>query len=281
MRNLKVTVYISTCNRLEKLKRAVNSVLSQSYDNIELIISDDASNDGTEEYASNLVKDMRGVKYLRNERNEGACVTRNAAIKNATGYYITGLDDDDEFECDRIEHFVREWDDRYSFICSDFFDEYSNGERKKHYNIGKDFIGDFNAICLENLASNQIFTIKDRLVKIGGFRVDVKKLQDWDTWIKMVHKYGSFKRLTNPTYIMHHDHGYNEKRVSTSYPLSKALEELLNRNLSIYSDRNRKIMEFIISCENRDATFNKAVEASFISKNIKYCIKYFYFKIKG
>ncbi|HHH4042611.1 TPA: glycosyltransferase family 2 protein, partial [Escherichia coli] len=45
--NKKVSVYISTHNRLERLKRAIQSVLNQEYSNLELLVCDDASNDGT------------------------------------------------------------------------------------------------------------------------------------------------------------------------------------------------------------------------------------------
>lgn len=280
MDDLKVTVYISTCNRIDKLKRAVNSVLAQTYKNIELIISDDASTDGTEDYASRLAIELDNVKYFRNKENKGACFTRNVAIENATGDFITGLDDDDEFEDFRVEYFLKSWDSKYSFICSDFFDVYNNCKRVKHYRKLNDYIGEVDDLCLENLASNQIFTLTSRLQSIGGFEVNVKKLQDWDTWIKLVHKYGPFKRLKEATYLMHHDHQLNESRVSTSYPLDLALEELLERNFDIYTIKNRRIMNFIISCEKGNSSFLEAIKVMGISKNLKYLLKYFRFKFK-
>lgn len=97
-----VTIYISTYNRLEKLKRAINSVLQQDYTNWELIVCDDASCDGTSDYMNDIcMKDSR-IRYLRNDVNKGACETRNLGIFNAKGTFITGLDDDDEFTNDRI-----------------------------------------------------------------------------------------------------------------------------------------------------------------------------------
>ncbi|WP_137468966.1 glycosyltransferase family 2 protein, partial [Escherichia coli] len=88
----KVSIYISTYNRVNKLKRAIFSVLKQDYTNIEIIVCDDASNDGTEEFMNDLVKFDNRVLYIRNTSNLGACATRNNAINVATGKFITGLD---------------------------------------------------------------------------------------------------------------------------------------------------------------------------------------------
>ncbi|HBM8534493.1 TPA: glycosyltransferase family 2 protein, partial [Escherichia coli] len=105
-----VTVYIPTFNRVELLKRAVNSVLRQTYKNIEVIIVDDASTDGTHNYLELISRKDNRVKYFIKQERSGACISRNIAIQNATGKYITGLDDDDYFLDTRIEDFVRQWE---------------------------------------------------------------------------------------------------------------------------------------------------------------------------
>lgn len=90
-----VSVYIPTYNRLNLLKRAVNSVLAQDYLNIELLIVDDGSKDGTADYLKRLSLLDERVKFLLNEKNYGACICRNKAIDISSGELITGLDDDD------------------------------------------------------------------------------------------------------------------------------------------------------------------------------------------
>lgn len=96
-RNQLVSVYITTCNRLEKLKKALASVQNQTYTNIEIIVADDSSSDGTEAYMCRYIKEFNNIKYIRNNERKGACINRNNAISLAQGYFITGLDDDDEF----------------------------------------------------------------------------------------------------------------------------------------------------------------------------------------
>src|SRR5690606_1394413 len=100
------TVYIPTYNRVELLKRAVESVRQQTYQNLDIIIVDDCSKDSTHEYLKEITKQDSRIRYFIKEKNSGACVSRNIAIENARGDFITGLDDDDYFLNSRIEFFL-------------------------------------------------------------------------------------------------------------------------------------------------------------------------------
>ncbi len=246
MNKEKVTVYISTCNRINNLKVAVESVLKQDYDNIELIICDDASTDETKPYCLELCRLNSQIKYIRNETNQGACATRNLGIFAATGKFITGLDDDDEFTSDRISYFINNWDDKFSFVCGNFVNKYHD-EKIINYNKKEVAVYDYASMLFDNPASNQIFTLTSRLQAIGGFDIRVRRLQDWDTWLRLSYKYGVFLRLPKSTYIMNHDQPSNIMRVSKSYPFLLALNDLKNRNLIIYGKKNAKIMDYILA----------------------------------
>ena len=89
-----VSVVIPAYNRAHLLKRAIQSVLNQTYQDFELIVVDDASNDNTEE----VVKELRDekIKYIRHRENSGAGVARNTGIRTALGRYIAFQDSDDE-----------------------------------------------------------------------------------------------------------------------------------------------------------------------------------------
>lgn len=269
----KVTIYLTTCNRVDKLQRAVASVLNQSHSNFELIICDDASKDGTEEYAKNLTNTDCRVKYVRNEMNLGACNTRNLGIFSATGKYITGLDDDDEFKPTRLQDFLKYWSDEFSFICCDFIERFKDGKEKKYYNKKTSLECEYQSLLFDNIASNQIFTLTERLQGIGGFDTRVKRLQDWDTWLRLAYKYGSFKRIPIATYIMNHDHIHGEVRVSKSYSLDRALDELLQRNISLYSESDQNFMKFIISTVKGDAKFSEGLFWSIEKRNFKHLAK--------
>jgi glycosyltransferase involved in cell wall biosynthesis len=99
---LKVSVYIPTRNRVDLLAAAVRSVLAQQFTDLELIVVDDASTDGTVLFLESITREDRRVRALRNESPRGAPASRNKAITQATGDFITGLDDDDTFEPQRL-----------------------------------------------------------------------------------------------------------------------------------------------------------------------------------
>ncbi len=88
-----VSVVVITHNDAARLPRAVGSVLAQSLRNIETIVVDDASTDGTER----VVRRMRGVRYIRRDANSGGCgAPRNDGLDAARAPYIMFMDSDDE-----------------------------------------------------------------------------------------------------------------------------------------------------------------------------------------
>ena len=107
-----VSVYITTYNRRELVERAINSVMAQNYSHIEIIVADDGSTDGTQDYLASLQSDgIVTALFNSSGESKGACYGRNRAIAIAQGEYITGLDDDDYFEPWRIESFINKWNE--------------------------------------------------------------------------------------------------------------------------------------------------------------------------
>ncbi len=109
-----VSVIIPTYKRPNMLGRAIDSVLGQSYTNIEVVVVDDNS-DGdkyrleTIQYMERYANDYR-VKYIKHKTNQNGSAARNTGIQNSVGEYIAFLDDDDYFLKDRIKeaiHFLQ------------------------------------------------------------------------------------------------------------------------------------------------------------------------------
>ena len=91
-----ISVIISTYNRKEYLEKAINSVLKQTYKNVEIIIIDDYSTDGTEQFINERYNLNEKIKYYRNSKNLGPGINRLKAFKDySNGKYIIFLDDDD------------------------------------------------------------------------------------------------------------------------------------------------------------------------------------------
>jgi len=96
-----VSVIIPTYNRGYTIKRAINSVINQTYKNLEIIVVDDASCDNTRDIV-NKIGDSR-IKYLIHYKRQGASVARNTGIRASRGKFIAFLDSDDEYLPDKIE----------------------------------------------------------------------------------------------------------------------------------------------------------------------------------
>lgn len=181
-----VSVYIPTKNRLDSLKNAINSVLNQTYKNIELIIVDDASNDNTWRFLQSIKNDK--VKIFRNEISKGASFCRNLAILRAKGKFITGLDDDDEFLPTRIEKLYKAYNEKYAFVFSDYYLQKNNKLISKRI-WKKDYIYLNDLYKNGNVIGNQIFTTKEKFIKAGLFDIKLKATQDYDMWLRLLEKY--------------------------------------------------------------------------------------------
>lgn len=97
---MKVSVVIPTHNRAGFLPTAIDSVLKQSFQDFEILVVDDASNDGTAEVRDKF-NDSR-IHWLRHDKPKGGAAARNTGIIHSKGEYIAFLDDDDEWYPDKL-----------------------------------------------------------------------------------------------------------------------------------------------------------------------------------
>ena len=100
-----VSVIMAAYNAREFIPRAIKSVFSQTYGDYEVVVVDDASDDGTFEVLAQY-KDKR-LKVLRNEKRSGAAFSRNRAIKESRRKYVAILDADDFWDPGKLESQVR------------------------------------------------------------------------------------------------------------------------------------------------------------------------------
>lgn len=201
-----ISVYIPTHNRSLLLKRAVDSVLSQTYKNIEIIVVDDGSSDDTMTVLKDYARKYENIVYFKQGAPKGACAARNLAISKAKGKYITGLDDDDEFLPNHLETLINNFDDKYSFVASSLIEDTGSKKIKRKLDCG---VITLNALLHYNKIGNQIFTLTERLLSIGGFDEEFPAFQDYDTWVRLVNEFGDGVKLSNATYIWHTAHEKN------------------------------------------------------------------------
>lgn len=97
-----VSIIMPSYNTASFIAASIKSVLAQSYKNWELIIIDDCSSDKTDQVVTPYLSDER-IKYLKNENNCGAAVSRNRAIREARGKWVAFLDSDDLWMPEKLE----------------------------------------------------------------------------------------------------------------------------------------------------------------------------------
>ena len=218
-----VTVYIPTFNRLELLQRAVESVRNQTYKNLEIIVVDDCSTDGTQKYLAQLAKEDSRVRYFLKEKNSGACVSRNIAIENAKGEFITGLDDDDYFMENRINIFVDNWVDNIAGLCSYSLVKKSSNNIKTNKRISLKNTIEAEDLLKANHIGNQIFTKSQYLKAISGFDKNMQVWQDLECWYRLLKEYGVVQRINKPLYVVDISHPHerisnkNIEKITKSY----------------------------------------------------------------
>ena len=101
-----ISVIIPSYNSGKFLGEAIESVVNQTYKNIEIIVINDGSTDNTEEIAKKWQKRDERVRYLKHKENKGPSAARNTGIKNSRGEYIAFLDDDDEWLPEKLERVI-------------------------------------------------------------------------------------------------------------------------------------------------------------------------------
>ncbi|WP_369929576.1 glycosyltransferase family 2 protein [Xanthomonas sp. NCPPB 2632] len=251
-----VSVYIPTRNRSALLRRAVDSVLAQSYPRIEILICDEASTDDTAEVVAAYAQRHPGrFTYLRNDTPQGACRARNRCIEHAAGTYVTGLDDDDLFHPQRIACLVelyRRHD--VSFVCSRFryFQEEAQiaALRGRPYGVAELHATErlaLPALLYANLAGNQVLTELSRMRELSGFDEAMPSWQDYDMWIRLADRFGP--ALRTRAVLSFVDDDRSRARIRNSSKRAEGSERFLAKHARLMSadqKRNHRNIQFVI-----------------------------------
>lgn len=196
-----VSVIITTKNRKGLLKKAIDSVLHQTYENIECIVVDDGSEDGTELYIQEYIIDNR-VKYIRidSDVSKGGNFARNTGILNSNGKYIAFLDDDDEWFPDKTYKQVGALNNSLDVglvYCGRIF-EYnfqSVSYEREEIQDNKFRDGDLSREVLTHIiaVTSTIMVKRNVLEDVGLFDEQLKAWQEYELTIRILQKYRAKK----------------------------------------------------------------------------------------
>ncbi len=250
-----VTVFIPTKNRFDLFRRALLSVINQQYKSIEIIVVDDGSEQKVAEQNAALCRQYPQVNYLYNQVSLGACAARNKAIETATGEFITGLDDDDEFEPNRISRFVDYWQKNpdFAYLCSCYVFHFP-GNRKK-IGLRRRKVITYSSLKLKNEVGNQIFTRTDFLRQVGGYDETMVACQDFDLWLRMSKKFGNAFRLQDASYHIHTEH--EAPRISNFAQREKGHQQLIDKHASEWTQAELKCQLFYQALLSGERNYRK------------------------
>ncbi len=190
--NPKVSIIIPVYNGANYVEEAINSALSQTYKNIEIIVVNDGSVDNTETV---LEKYKDKVKYIKKE-NGGVSTALNLAIENMTGDYFSWLSHDDLYKPNKIEEELKEIEEN-TIIMSDYDTIDSKGKLIKKIILPHEVIEkNYEKALLNGLINGITLLIpKQAFDKVGKFNEVLKCTQDYDMWLRMILKGYKFKHI--------------------------------------------------------------------------------------
>ena len=205
--NPRCSVIIPTYNRSRYLPKAINSVLSQTFQDFEIIVVDDCSTDNTVQIIQEFVKHDSRIKLLRHERNKGAQAARNTGIVNSTAEYVAFLDSDDEWLPERLRLGFEVIEAEAVPVVHSEAIIHKNGQNAlKNIPPLRGYI--YPKILNEPGPMFQgLLLKKECLEKIGLLDETIISWQEWDTFIRLA-KYFEFGFVSEPCFIWHWHEGH-------------------------------------------------------------------------
>lgn len=181
-----VSIIMPSYNTSKFIVKTIESVQAQTYSNWELLIVDDCSTDNTDEIVKPFLLDHR-IHYLKNEKNSGAALSRNRALRNAKGRWIAFLDSDDLWKPEKLDKQIK-------FMSN-------NGYAFSYTNYSEiDEIGRLNGVTVtgpKKITKTGFFnycwpgclTVMYNRDVIGLIQIaDIKKNNDYAMWLKVCRK---------------------------------------------------------------------------------------------
>lgn len=235
-----VSIIMPSYNTAKYIRKAIESVQNQTYENWELIIIDDCSTDNTDEVIQQYLVDKR-VRYIKNEKNSGAAISRNKGLREVKGKWIAFLDSDDLWRPEKLEkqiNFMKK--NQYDFSYTKYKEIDENGN-----DLRIEVSGPFHItkMGMYNYCWPGCLTVMYNVDKVGFIQIaDIKKNNDYAIWLKVAKKVDCY--LLDETLAMYRkrvgsisNHGYL-KLINWHYKLFKE------------ADKKNSVMSFILTLNN-------------------------------
>ncbi len=184
-----VSVVIPTFNRAQKIVRTISSVLSQTFTDVEIIVVDDGSTDGTKKELEQF-DDI--VTYVAHSSNLGVSAARNTGIKGSGASLIAFLDSDDHWLQEKLAVQVNFFNEHPEAVACQTEEVWiRNGRRvnpmKKHLKPSGDIFEPSLKLCL--VSPSAVMLKRSLLDEVGLFDEDLPVCEDYDLWLRISCRY--------------------------------------------------------------------------------------------
>ena len=209
-----ITIALTCFNAEDTIERAINSALSQTWPNKEILVVDDCSSDKSIAIINKIADQHSIVKVLLNEKNKGTAASRNRLIDNAAGEFVAFFDDDDESSPERVKAQYKRIIEHEAKSEESLIACYASGSRiyPNGYSLNLEAIGSRGVVPEGALVANYILFNErvedvfygtgtptcslmaktDVFHQLGGFDQDFRRVEDMDFAVRLALRGGHF-----------------------------------------------------------------------------------------
>ncbi len=212
----KISVIVPIYNRVDLIKRSIESILEQTYPAHEIIVVDDASTDGSPDAAESIVNEC--IKVIRCKQNRGGAAARNVGIDAAQGDYIAFLDSDDTWLPDKLMQQIKSLntvDEKERTICYTNLEIITQRSRKIWNKKLYDSSENISDYLISESQAMQTSTLLMSAVLAREIRFDerLRNHQDWDFIFRA--KTAGAKFLGTLSVLVHYENSFKAGRISS------------------------------------------------------------------
>ncbi|NIK23007.1 glycosyltransferase family 2 protein [Paenibacillus lupini] len=204
--NQLVSVIVPTYRGADKLSRAIESIIKQTYSPIEIIVVDDNDPQSKDRQKTQKIMkefDFKNIKYIKHECNKNGSAARNTGISHSSGEYICFLDDDDFYLPDRVKKSVEVLEQNHLYdavycnvILTNSFQEISGVIHADKELVQKDILLNENSIG----TGSNLFVVKSALERLNGFDESFRRHQDLEFLLRYLEIF-KIKNIDEPLIV--------------------------------------------------------------------------------
>jgi glycosyltransferase involved in cell wall biosynthesis len=236
-----VSVIIPTYNRCRLLPAAIDSVLSQDYPSLELVVVDDGSTDTTHQLLAGYGKAIR----VLTQENRGAAASRNAGIRAASHDFLAFLDSDDQFAPGKLARQAGAMVSAPEYLISHTDEVWFRqgqllNQKRKHARSGGDLFARSLKLCVVGMST--VMARREFFAQVGLFDEELPCCEDYDLWLRAAWRL-EFLHVPEPLTIKHggrKDQLSRLHRVGMDRYRIKALLKLMEQ-ARLYGDREKLV----------------------------------------